>query len=247
VNRTEQTKLLAEQVLSPIGLAHDRLASTPLVGFMSMAGRAYAGDLMVVGRALNGTGWADKTTPVTLAEPAAAQAYADAVTIGVSGGIDCPMNWVVDRWGAPEDYNTKKSAFWRSVRAVLSGIDPAAEVDAAWPSRLVWSNLYKVSPADEGNPGERLCKIQLPGCIKLLEAELASYQPRRLLFLTGWGWAKPFVEALGLPRSTNPAFTQVEAFGEAAINGKPVKFAIASHPQRKPGDIWVSEVLSVLK
>lgn len=54
MNRTQETHLLAEKILVPIGQAADQLPEQPIIGFMSMVGRAYARELMVVGRALNG-------------------------------------------------------------------------------------------------------------------------------------------------------------------------------------------------
>ena len=62
-----------------------------------------------------------------------------------------------------------------------------------WSSHLVWSNLYKLSPRDGGNPSGRLQNIQLDGCRALFNLEVETYRPGRLLLLTGWDWAEPFL------------------------------------------------------
>lgn len=246
MSTTEQMRLLAERILTPLGQAHSLLPQQPLVGFMSMVGRAYSGELMVVGRAVNG--WAiEAKRPLELDSADAAGTYAEAILASVSDKSNCPMAWVTACWGATEGYNTKKSAFWRAIHSVLRGLSQAAADDDTWPSKLVWSNLYKVAPAEGGNPSNFLCDLQLPGCIELLQAELATYRPRRVLFLTGLNWARPFAKALDWPLSKDSSLSHVEAFGEAPLHGQSVRFAIATHPQGKPGDAWAHEVLSVLK
>lgn len=247
MSTAELTQLLSDKILAPIGQAHGQLPEQPLVGFMSMVGQAYSGSLMVVGRAVNGWG-AEEKLPVELHSSDAARAYAEAVLASVSDPANCPMSWVTAQWGVPRpEYSTKRSAFWRSIYSVLKGLGTVTPDDEGWSSHLVWSNLYKVAPASGGNPNNFLCDLQLPGCIELLRAELAAYQPRRVLFLTGLNWAKPFAQALGFPLSQNPSFSYVEAFGEFPFNGHSVRYAIASHPQGKPENTWTSEVLSVLK
>ena len=238
---------MADKILFPIGQAHHQLPPRPLVGFMSMVGRAYSGELMVVGRAVNGWG-AKEMLPVELDSSDASHTYAEEVLASVSDPTNCPMGWVTAQWGAPRPkYSTKSSAFWRSIYSVINALGTVTPGDEDWPSHLVWSNLYKVAPAAGGNPSNFLCDLQLPGCIDLLREELAAYQPRRVLFLTGLNWAKPFADALGLPLCMNPSFCQVEAFGEVPFNGQLLRFAIASHPQGKPESVWASEVLSVLR
>lgn len=240
----EEKNILATQILPAIGASYSRLPLSDLTGFLAMSGHLYQNGLMVVGRAVNG--WTDGVSPATLLVPANAHTYANKVLETVTGA-NCPMNWVSDCWGADIDYNTRKSAFWRAIRAVVHGLRIADVLLPQWPSHLVWSNLYKVAPAAGGNPNATLCSLQLSGCIDLLRLELATYTPTRLLFLTGMDWANPFLSLLGVPVQKNPAFQYVEGFGQANLpGGYQVNFAVASHPQGKPETPWVNEVLLVL-
>ena len=136
------------------------------------------------------------------------------------------MGWV-------KDYS---SAFWRVIREVMKGLEIASENDP-WFSYLVWSNLYKVSPAEGGNPGNKLCCIQLKGCKSLFDTELDIYRPSRLLLLAGWDWARDFV--------TNDCRTHNNAgFVEATGRRRKTRIVVARHPQGKPEAEWVKDVLA---
>ena len=145
------------------------------------------------------------------------------------------MGWVTDRWGATDGYNTARSAFWRVLRRFVLA-NPANQADPEhWSSRLVWTNLYKVSPAAGWNPGGDLQQAQRPSAIELLALEIDAFRPRRILALTG-SWIDPFVADLGLSLETRSGL--VEGVGSA----RGAAWVIAKHPMGKPGDLFVSEV-----
>ncbi len=247
---TQQRDYFAEQLLPLIGRNADRLPSLAVTGFLSMAGSHYKNELMVVGRAVNG--WAEGITPESLAKQATSLDYAAAIFDSVVGNGSCPMAWVTNCWANPSNqdsqYNTKKSAFWRVIRSVVAETDIANTDEDTWPSHLVWSNLYKISPKQGGNPSSTLRKIQLPGCISLIQQELSDYLPRRLLLLTGLNWAEPFLQCIA------PGFTPIsgchyiEAIGKIHQNTANVaKVVVAAHPQGKQEDTWVHEVMKAFE
>lgn len=102
----------------------------------------------------------------------------------------------IDKWGAPrtKPYNTKASAFWRAVGSVTQLF---VGNDDGWPSKVIWSNLYKVAKYTGGNPSVGLRRAQQDACERHLVTEIRIWMPKRVLFLTGWDWARPFVEKLG--------------------------------------------------
>jgi hypothetical protein len=112
-----------------------------VTGFLSMIGSEYSGQLMVVGRAVNG--WTEAWVPDNHCTDARRLAYAREVCKSVTKiGRECPMSWVTEHWGCTEDYNTCRSAFWRVIRAVVSRLRIAHVDDneAPWSSsRLVKS------------------------------------------------------------------------------------------------------------
>lgn len=237
----KEKEILESQVLTPIGKNHRILSGSKVTGFLSMAGHHYNNGLMVVGRAVNG--WVEGISPASLTVPLTAKNHSEEV-FGSVTGTECPMSWVTERWGASNGYNTKRSAFWRVIRKVVESHRIADVHSREWPSYLVWSNLYKVAPASGGNPNGTLCSLQLAGCISLMSVELSTYRPSLLLFLTGMNWAKPFIEAFGMSAPCNNKYHYVEGFGNTiADNCEIGRYVIASHPQGKPEDPWVKEVM----
>ncbi len=244
----DERNILAKIILPSVGSNATPLHSDrEVTGFLSMEGCRYDQKLMVVGRAVNG--WTNGILPCDLVNPTVSASYAQQVFNSVTGtgtGV-CPMLWVTDRWGNPSGYNTKKSAFWRVIRAVVdqSGIADVNKDD--WPSHLVWSNLYKVAPADVGNPSQALQDIQFPGCLSLFEIELSTYLPHCLLLLTGLNWAKPFLNSISATYSIVHG-SYVQAMGRITIaSTKTTNVVVAVHPQGTDEDLWVQQVMDAFR
>jgi hypothetical protein len=217
-----------------------------ITGFLPTVGRKYTGELMVVGRAPNG--WL--TAPKQLTTLEARTAFAHEIYESVTGKMpdECPMSWVTVDWGnRAAKYNPAKSAFWRVVRKVVNelSITDVTDQNQQWSSSLVWSNLYKISPVDGGNPGAALLRAQSVGCIRQLKMEIEKYEPKRLLFLTGYSWAEPFISEIWQADLTLPGNSIVEGFGEVKCGEGTTTVVIAPHPQGKKEKVLVSEVVSL--
>lgn len=239
---TEQERqLYAAKVLHPVGEHSSHLARSERIGvtgFMAMRGALYKGRLMVVGRSVNG--WTIKVDPSRLALQADAERFSHEVLNSVSGSGSCPMEWVTRNWGRTN--GTQMSAFWRVIRGVVDRLSIADVEHPSWPSHLVWSNLYKVSPRG-GNPRKVLCDTQRDACIELFKSELSLYSPFRLLLLTGRSWACPFLFDLDTTRETVDGFCYVEEFGTLGPpSGRPVQYVVAVHPQGRKETLWKQEV-----
>ena len=175
---TIQEQNLLATILSLVGREAANLPNEKITGFLSMKGHAYNHELMVIGRAVNG--WLDGVYPNNFSNQAVIKKHAqDAFDSATNpspwgDGINpCPMLWVTDLFGsdrAGSNFNTKKSAFWRVIKQVTKKLNIQGVYDNNWPSHLVWSNLYKVSPAEAGNPSNGLCKLQLKYCLELLRS-----------------------------------------------------------------------------
>jgi hypothetical protein len=215
-----------EAFLGAVGAAPG-LEPAELAAFYPMVGHAYAGDLLVVGRAVNG--WVDRVTVDELRDPGARHRLAEAARRTSLGQDGCPMGWVTWRWSRPAgEYSTGRSAFWRHVRAVLAAVDPASADDPAWSSRLAWTNLVKLAPWSGGNPGGALLDRQREAGPALLAHEVADLAPARVLVLTGRWWFEPFAERLGLDVRWRDGLVE----GVAHDAGR--RWVVAGHPQGKP-------------
>ena len=243
----EERSVFTNQILAPVCadtvLRPNRYRNS-ITGFLAIKGREYStldGGLMAIGRSVNGWGDSD-IIPAHLCDQELRENFAGKV-VQWSTGEDgnCPMHHY---WG----YNTPLSPFGRVLRGVVRQLEIPDFDEAIWPSYLVWSNLYKLSPSDGGNPRITLRNAQRPGCIDLLRVELKTYRPDHLLFLTGLNdWADPFLEALEIndvPMPTDPNFLFVEKFGRLTHhNNQLCKVVIACHPQTRPEGQWVNEVM----
>jgi hypothetical protein len=215
-----------ERLLADVAFATP--ADVPLVPFWPLRGAAYDGELLVIGRSVNG--WVEDWTAAQLRDPDQRTAAVALLRRDAEPADRDRMAWVTDLWGARDGYNTRRSAFWR----VLSRFVPGGGADG-WPGRLVWTNLYKVSPAAGWNPGADLQRAQRPAATELLRRELTAYAPRRVLALTG-SWIDPFAGGLGLTIATRGGL--VEGLGERDGTA----WVVAKHPMGKPEDRFVAEV-----
>lgn len=154
-------------------------------------GEMYDGKLMIVGRAENGGTEED------------AWIQGDSCVKGIEEFIEnrfqvssrWSLKWVSEWWGRKGFdekggvlYNSA-TPFWQLVKAVLSGINGDAQWDEErWPLRIIWSNIYKFSPMNGGNPNYTLQMLQLNECQKILQFEIDLFKPDNILFVTGENW-----------------------------------------------------------
>ena len=229
---------LYNRLLADVHAAFDRRKDCPtLTLFQPCIGHDYNGELMVIGRAVNG--WIDEFNVASCGTDDGREAL-----LGDSeSNENCPMGWVVDHWGKTDGYNTKGSSFWR----VIQQVSEAVGIDGArWSSQLAWTNLYKVSPYDGGNPSEKLCDAQFTACGRLLAGEFDAYRPKRALVITGLNWFNEFVNDtareegvdLGFDLLDSPDGSPVQAVGR--INGTLV--VVTERPERKPEGPFVEAV-----
>ena len=241
----EQINVFKDEILTRVGadaILNPNHYRDRVTGFLVIKGEKYStpgGGLMAIGRAVNGWGDAD-IEPADLHCEILRKNFASQVVRWSTGndGI-CPMQWI----------DPPGSQFGRVLRDVVRKLEIPDFNEETWYSYLVHSNLYKLSPSDGGNPNITLRNAQQTGCIDLLRVELETYRPDHLLFLTGLNdWAGPFLEALEIndvPMPIDPNFLFVEKFGRLTHhNNQLCKVVIACHPQRRPGDRWVHEVMN---
>lgn len=237
---------LFQELLREIGRSADKLADVELTGFLVERGAAYVGELMWIGRALNGG--------QSISAPShyvSSQTLDEIVkkTMENFSSVDCdscPLRWVTKQWGPEDRYNPKQSAFWRTAKRLLLA---PGEIDELWSSRLVWSNLYKIAPFHGGNPNGKLQKIQYPFCRDILVQEIAAFRPRRVVFATGLDWVERFLDNPLFVRTDSKTFGQnVQGLGDLILNDKKIgEFVIAPHPQGKNEDRWVKEVRAAFR
>jgi hypothetical protein len=191
----ERLKTIHDELLQAVAQEQHRFPGKELTTFFPIQGRESTGELMVVGRAVNG--WSETKWTASEASDAVRRAEIIREVVATSTRTDCcPMDWVREMWshGIRGKWEARRSAFFRLSRAVSESLPGPSD---NWPSRLIFSNLYKVAPYKGKNPGSRLCAAQQQACEAHLIAEIEMWKPKRILFVTGWDWARPFVERFG--------------------------------------------------
>jgi hypothetical protein len=224
------------KLLKAVADAHYLLDQLQLTAFFPKRGRlapAEKSELMVVGRAVSRAQQKAPWLAVDVMDcNKREQIFDEAFNRSTSADTDeCPMQWLTDAYGSrrtKNHYKARKSAFWNVTRAVAHSVGFTCD---DWPSRLIWSDLYKISSFDGKNPIPCLKTVQLKSCKQLLMEEIALWKPKRILFLTGWhGWAEPFL-------TNSPDFAGHRRDGLVQWSTFPPEktpsAVVCVHPQRK--------------
>jgi len=206
-----------------------------LVAFWPMRGTLYRGDLLVIGRAVNG--WDDGAWRAAEGHSRRGRMATIARTRECSdpragGG----MAWVCDQADPNASYNTNRSAFWRTSKRISF----PATVPEKWSSHLCWTNLYKIAPYEGRNPGSRICSLQFDTCADLLRYEIEAFRPKRVLIMTGRDWFEPFADRLGLRIRWRRGYVE----GTARQSNR--RWVVTKHPERKREDRIVQGALRAL-
>ncbi len=229
-NISSQYELLFEKLHQQ----KERYSEKNLAIFTPAKGTKYQHKLMIVGRAVNG--WIikmDKNKRDDLGR---------LNTEVIKTLPNSNLNWVNDMWGKTVNkYSTKKSAFWRVAKAIAANLTPSEKQDVV--NTIVWSNLYKAAKWEGGNPSTRLMNVQYDKCLELLKLEIELYQPERIVFLTGYNWANHFLTDMGTTRIPLKKYDLVEYTGDY----KGVRIIVGQHPQGKPEQKHVKEILSAFE
>ena len=219
--------------------------------FVAVKGKRYQpGGLMLVGRCVNGWPAIEETDAETFGRRAAAlltapdKAGPGFTCIQGEHGRYCfgDMERPDGRWWL------SRSAFWRTARQIWAAVGQRAADEDRWFEQIVWSNLFKLAPAEGGNPGGRLIRLQLRSCVDLLLREIELFQPGLLLFVTGAWWLDPkeygrptFAEALEL---TLPASEGRPEHVVATGEYRGAKVIVCNRPEGRSESGFVQAVLA---
>ncbi len=202
----EEQKEIFSQILHRIKECPKIKSNERLTGFRAIKGHNAKGqgDLMVIGRALNGGG--KGFLPQELDEKINVEQIADDIVR--QNKLEprwTTLRWVAEDWQKTEFelreeaqikrsenfYNPRRSQFWRVIKDVVQSLKVTdTNGNNNWSSYLIWSNLYKISPFNGGNPSGRLMEVQREKCIELLKLEIETWKPKHILMLTGGDWSR---------------------------------------------------------
>ncbi len=176
---------------------YDRITPSDLCLAGHRVGRLYDG-LLIYGQAMNG--WQN-------GENLSINALIDEIEAGASDYKELYTMVDYNGWhgytnGKSAKYHYKRSKFWKLNYLVITNaqdatldkfyIDqPKNEVDRknafdnAWSQKVAWSNLFKVSYSEGGNPDSKIKDAISEVSLKIILREIELFQPNRILFNTG--------------------------------------------------------------
>lgn len=189
-------------------------------------GAKYKNTLLIVGRAVNGWNKYNKHDLLDILQE-------------IENNIETDdLQWVIDSWGINDGkYNTKKSAFWRVAKKLAIGLLGEKEDVINY---VAWTNLYKVSNAEGGNPSGPLMNVQFEICKLVLMLEIELLKPKVIIFLTSLGWAQWFLDNAEIKKlPIDPDWEFVEFVGK--LNN--TLMIVGQHPQGKPEKPHCDEIL----
>lgn len=226
-------KELYSDLINEVIVNKDKYKEEDLVLFTAAKGNRYQKDLMIIGRAVN-----DWDIVMNKNDKSNNKSILKQVDEALKSNH---LNWVEERWGLNDGkYNTKKSAFWRVSRK-LSELIAGNTIDPA--NSIVYSNLYKFAKEGGGNPSEKLACVQYDICKHILESEIDLFRPKKIVFLTGKGWAKEFLDHMKDVDINEVGLDYVSIYGKI----KNARFVVADHPQGKNEECLIDEIQDYLR
>jgi len=163
------------------------------------------------------------------------------------------MNWIQrsrKNWALKKvtnkGYNFRRSSYWNGTRDVIMRLEGHSEAtNSNWASMLAWSNIYKISPAETGNPDDKLRTTQIPICKAILQKEIELLHPKNILFITG-DWGKNILHSAGIwpdYKSKNIVLfaKKVTFHWKERLTANVV---VAIRPERQKREKWVNDIIS---
>lgn len=187
--------------------------------------------LMVIGRAMNG--WENDFSRFN--SPDELLSFRDKDDFKFSHVIN-KEGFVSSGRKRPYRYITSK--FWKLIKFLLEEYEDAndnwydSSKNNQWNEKIVWSNLYKISPRFEGNPPWKIMIQNIEEYIEILRMEIEEYNPDRILFVTDNNYLEPdtnkssFIKAFNIQKCDKG-----DIVGEGEYNGK--KIIVCRRPDRR--------------
>ncbi len=185
-------------------------------------------DLMVIGRATNGWG-----------------VYYNKEKLRKTGDYRNGIDWVIEQMQSENDlsqliqswtskYAISHSQFWRVSQRIAKSVLGRNENVF---DNVLYSNLYKVA-SDGKNPTQRMINATSKNCREILNIEIEIFKPKKILMLTGYEWAEPFIEYLKCEKIKDSDSSLVSYIGKLGN----IDVVVAVHPQGKLEDDVVREI-----
>jgi hypothetical protein len=160
-----------------------------------------------------------------------------------TNGWEEPEGNAFDELLTNENYNIKRSAFWRMAIKVLLEKEHLEEDDISNNiQKLAWTNLYKFAPKSGGNPSNKSMENQYECCVCELKKEFKCLKPDVAILFTGESWFKDFKHIFSDFKTVNKKNVVLVC----KFKDTNTKVIVCNHPQGKNESEMLSEILNQL-
>lgn len=229
--------------------------------FVAIKGRRYEKSdvrLMIIGRAPNGwSQFPDYSDKNRFGEIAEKQFLATDRMTHSNGDLSQDNGWLDNRNGKLYSshcptYCVSNKAFWSYSKMIFESLTGTQDKSEIWTEHIAWSNLYKLSPVNGGNPSKGTKQRQMDICIEILKKELDTLKPTHILFITGYEWFTPFEKIFVKvteckDKKINRGNNINSVFVEGTASYGSAKVVIACRPEYRKKNDYVQEVINFLK
>jgi len=145
------------------------------------------------------------------------------------------------------DYFTFHSFFWNVVYKTICDYNKNEFKDGRnsweWTKKMVWSNLYKIAPADGNNPDDYEQEWQRKLSLELIKREIDELNPKFCIVITNLSWWEPFQEFL---KPTNIREYETEEI-QSMQSYNNTKIIVTKRPACGKSDNYANEILKIIK
>ena len=239
INKQWNSLLLKEEYVNLFNTVSNRqneIPDTNVSVFTHGKGKDYNNGLMICGRAVNGWHNVEKSQ---INQPK----YINEFLLGIDKDN---LDWVIKLFNQPKvgEWNPRTSAFWKVAHKIASRVynDNSYEV----LNNIVWTNLYKISKPESGNPTETMIQIQRESAFKILKLEIEILQPKVLIMFTSSDWANSFIDFLKPYEKNNKDSSEFQ-FIEYVARYKNTFIIVTQHPMTRPEEPHALEIINEIK
>lgn len=159
----------------------------------------------------------------------------------------------IDRWGwihetngglynHTENYCVSSAPFWNYSKAIYEALKNSP-CEGIWMNNIIWSNLYKISPLEGGNPSKKYQEAELDACKDILKAEMEDARPTHILMMTGYDWFEPFSDIFSnvnyIGSNISRGNNKNEIYVEGTAEYKETKVVIMCRPEYREKENYV--------
>ena len=230
-----------QNLLATVLLRQRQFQRHPLIAYKPLTAVARPIDTLYVGRAING--WHHEFSFADLKQDPALHLEAilsQSQLVMRSTDVD---NWAEVYWNQGSlGYNTKDSIFWAYIQAISKHYYTAG---VNWFDAIAWTNVHKIAIAGR-YPTSQMVKYMEGDAHALLLAEIAYYQPKNIVCLSGLADAARLLASARATQHVPASTDAVEYVGDVCWeDDRAVRLVIGAYP-RRGGERRLGEVIARL-